>query len=258
MPVSLGFERLVDQIDSSARRMLAAVEAAGFDAEVVTCPSWDGRALIAHQAMVHRWAAAHIRGTDPDEAPNQTTIRETVDDLGAYFGEGRALLLTALREAPEDLSAMVFLNDAPPPKLFWARRQAHENTIHMVDALSATNGRVPSADSTAIDRDVALDGLDELLCGFFTRGRSKLFDGTEYDVVVAPTDASSRWRLHVAERMTVERGNDDASDTERDVRITGTAVELYLALWNRGDEVAVEGDDGLLERWRQAQRVRWS
>jgi len=149
---------------------------------------------------------------------------------------------------------MVFLNDAPPAKLFWARRQAHENTIHMVDALSAELGRVPTAGEAALERDVALDGIDELLCGFFTRGRSKLFDGTAYDVDVVPSDADRRWTLHVSERMTVNT----ASAGDAQVRISGPADAIYLALWNRGDEVEVSGDDGLLDRWRAAQRVRWS
>lgn len=254
VPASLSFERYVDVITTSASRMISTVERAGFDAEVVTCPTWDGRALIAHQAMVHRWATANLRGEDTSALPNQTTIRETIDDLGAYFREGLDGLVTALRDAPADLEALVFLNDAPPPKTFWARRQAHENTIHMVDAFSAVAGRVPTAAGVAIDVDVALDGIDELLCGFFTRGRSKIFDGTEYDVDVVPVDSDRRWTVHVAERLTaIADGATNAA-----VRITGPADAIYLALWNRGDEVEVTGDDSLLDRWRAAQRVRWS
>ena len=252
--VSLSFERYVDLIAASATRLIETVEGAGFDAEVVTCPTWDGRALVAHQAMVHRWAAAHVRGDDASAVPNQTQIRESVDDLGSYFREGVDRLVTALGAAPDNVEALVFLNDAPRPKLFWARRQAHETTVHMVDALSAALGRVPTAAETAIEADVAIDGIDELLCGFFTRGRSKIFDGTEYDVDVAPTDAGRRWTLHVAERMTTVAD----SDGDAPVRIAGSAQALYLALWNRGDEVEVSGDDRLLDRWRAAQRVRWS
>lgn len=254
MGAQLPFEHYVDAVAESATRMIETVEAAGFERDVVTCPSWDGRALIAHQAHVHRWAAAHVGGDDPDALPSQTEIRETVDDLGTYFREGLDGLLDALRSAPADLKAMVFLNDAPAPRLFWARRQAHENTIHMVDALSAGFGRSPSAEEVAVGHELAVDGLDELLCGFFTRGRSKLFDGTELDVTVAPSDSDRRWRLHIAEKMTVS--TDAAEDA--DIRITGTAAQIYLALWNRGDEVAITGDDTLLDRWRAAQRVRWS
>ena len=254
MPASLAFEEYTDLVAVSATRMIKTAEAAGFDAEVITCPTWDSRALIAHQTMVHRWAAANIRGENASAVPNQTEIRESVADLGTYFREGLDALIAALRDAPDDLKAMVFLNDAPPAKLFWARRQAHENTIHMVDALSADLGRVPPAGEAAVERDVAIDGLDELLCGFFTRGKSKIFDGTEYDVDVIPSDADRRWTLHVAERMTV--ATTSAGDAQ--VRISGPADAIYLALWNRGDEVEVSGDDRLLDRWRAAQRVRWS
>lgn len=240
--------------EAAGTRMVKTVEGAGFDADVVTCPTWDGRALIAHQAMVHRWATANLRGEDTSMLPNQTEIRESVEDLGSYFREGLDALVTALRDAPDDLQTLVFLNDAPPPKMFWARRQAHENTIHMVDALSAEAGRVSTAAEAAIDPDVALDGIDELLCGFFTRGRSKIYDGTEYDVDVVPTDTDRRWTVHVAEHLTATA--DAASNAA--VRIAGPADAIYLALWNRGNEVDVTGDDGLLDRWRAAQRVRWS
>ena len=40
--------------------------------------------------------------------------------------------------------------------------------------------------------------------------------------------------------------------------MTGTATQLYLALWNRGDEITAIGRPDVLERWRQTQRVRWS
>src|SRR3954451_1224139 len=168
VPASLPLERYIDLILTSGLRMVAAVESAGFEAEVITCPTWDGRALLAHQTMVHRWAAANLRGEDASAVPDQTEIRESIDDLGGYFRDGLDELLTALGEAPDDLQALVFLTDAPSAKQFWARRQAHENTIHMVDALSAERGRVPSAAETGIESDVALDGIDELLCGFFT------------------------------------------------------------------------------------------
>src|SRR5262245_2114998 len=171
MAASLGFERYVDLLATSAARMITTVEAAGFDADVVTCPSWDGRALIAHQAMVHRWAAARVRNEDTDAVTTEEEIRDTVDDLGGYFREGLTALVNTLQSAPEDLEAFVFLNDAPPPKVFWARRQSHENTIHMVDALSAALGKVPTAAEVGLDADVAVDGIDELLCGFFTRGK---------------------------------------------------------------------------------------
>ena len=46
------------------------VDHAGLRAPVPTCPDWTVRNLVAHQGMVHRWAAAIVRGErlDPDAA----------------------------------------------------------------------------------------------------------------------------------------------------------------------------------------------
>lgn len=250
MPTSLTLTEHLAALATAGPRLAEFAATAGWDAAVPTCPAWDVRALVAHQAMVHRWSTAQIVGTDPDAVPNQTALQEH-DDLAAYYNEGLDVLIAALRAAPEDLQAMTFLNDAPPPRQFWARRQAHETTMHAVDAQAAALGRTPTTSEVGVTTELAVDGLDELLCGFFTRGRSKLFDGEEYSFAVAPTDADAAWTVHVAERLTVSPGV-AAGDVPA---LRGTAAALYLALWNRGDEIA----DGhaLLARWRETQKVRW-
>ena len=43
---------------------------------------------------------------------------------------------------------------------------------------------------------------------------------------------------------------------DADHALTGSAVGLYLALWNRGDEI--EGDDATVTWWREVARIRWS
>lgn len=149
----------------------------------------------------------------------------------------------------------MFLNDAPPPRHFWARRQAHETTIHAVDALAAALGRLPTAAEAGIDHDVAVDGIDELVTGFFTRGRSRLAGEAPVSIAVAPTDAERGWTLAVADdRLATERVRRAAADAV----LTGTAAQLYLGLWNRGDEITGSGRPGLLARWREVQRVRWA
>ena len=184
MPSSLTFDEHVTALETAGGRLVAFAEDAGMDAPVPTCPAWTADALVAHQAMVHRWATAHVRGDDPATVPNQTEIRTTVADLPGYYREGLAGLTAALRAASPDLDAMTFLNDAGRPREFWARRQAHETTIHMVDAMAAKLGRPPTVDEAEIEPALAVDGIDELVRGFFTRGRSKLYDGSEYTVAV--------------------------------------------------------------------------
>jgi uncharacterized protein (TIGR03083 family) len=225
-------------------------------ASVPTCPEWRVADLVAHQAMVHRWAAAHVRGDDPDAVPSDTDILGSTDDLIGFYRDGLVALVDAMRAARHDLEAVTFLKDAPAPREFWARRQAHETTIHMADALAASLGRVPAANEVDIPPAVAADGIDELLRGFFTRGRSKLYDGTEYTLAVAPTDVPRRWVVNVAERLTVEPGDPDGDAA--DATITGTASQLYLALWNRGDEAHDVGRADVVDRWRATQRVTWN
>lgn len=257
MPTSLTFDVHLAALELAGPRLLELAVEAGMGAPVPTCPDWTVEALVAHQAMVHRWATSQVRGDDPDGVANENEIRSTVADLLGYYRDGHAALVAALRAAPADLDTMTFLKDAPAPREFWTRRQAHETTIHMVDALAAGLGRVPAADEAGVERAFAVDGLDELLRGFFTRGRSKLYDGEEQTVVVAPDDVPDRWILHVAERLTVEPPATAEPEDGDVVRITGTAAQLYLGLWNRGEELTVSGRPDLLERWRAVQQVTW-
>jgi uncharacterized protein (TIGR03083 family) len=259
VPTSLTFDEHLTALERAGTGLVARATAAGMGAPVPTCPDWTVTELVAHQAMVHRWAAAHVRSDNPDAVPDQTTIAAEVTELPTYFREGHAALIAALRAAPADLEAMTFLRDAPPPRDFWARRQAHETTVHMVDALAASLGRLPTAaeaEAAGIATPLALDGIDELLRGFLTRGRSKLYDGTPYAIDVVATDTGHAWRLQVDEKLTV--ANDGAAPPPggASATIAGTAIALYLGLWNRGDELTCTGAADTLDRWRAAQQVR--
>jgi len=240
-------------IRSGVDRMLAAHAEAGGAARVPTCPAWTADQLLAHQAMVHRWAAVNLRGEGQRPPLTQTRILAEVADLRGYLREGCDALLAALGKAPEDLRAMVFLNDAPPPRRFWARRQAHETTIHSVDAVAAALGRLPRADEVDIATELAVDGIDELLRGFLTRGArtTPVFAGEEFTFAVRPTDADVSWFVQVRDGPLALDGAGPA-----DVVLTGTAVQLYLGLWNRGAQIAETGERDILSRWRRV-RVRW-
>ena len=255
MSTSLTFDEHLAAVERSGGRLATYARQAGLGAPVPTCPPWGVAELVAHQAMVHRWSAAHICGGNPDVEPSATEILAADSDLLAFYDEGLGRLVAALRDAPPDLEALTFLKDPPAPREFWARRQAHETTIHMVDAHAALLGRPPSTDEAGIPPGFAADGVDELLRGFFTRGKSKLFEGKPFVVVVAPDDVERRWVVRVDERLTVDPGDDDVDDA--DARLTGSAAGLYLALWNRGDHIDVHGRLDVLERWHEVQRVTW-
>ena len=123
--------------------------------------------------MVHRWAAANLRGRTIEIDATERAGRRAPSPVD-WLRDGAIDLVAAITEAPDDVRTIVFLNDAPGPRAFWARRQCHETTIHAVDALAGALGRYPTAADTWIDPAVALDGIDELLAGFMTRNKSRL------------------------------------------------------------------------------------
>lgn len=258
MPVRMAFDEHVAVVRAAGERLARHVQGLDLGTPVPTCPRWTVADLLAHQTMVHRWATAHVGGGDPAAVPAQGRIIATQPDLLGHYREGVGPLVEALRAAGPDAEAMIFLRDAPAGGHFWARRQAHETTVHGVDALAARLGRVPTAleaAGSAVTPELALDGLDELLCGFVTRGRSKLVVDTAATVHVRPTDVDEQWTMRVAERIETTPGATTVD--EGDAIFSGTAVQLYLGLWNRGDEVVVRGRRELLEGWRTGQRVRW-
>ncbi|GAA5148027.1 maleylpyruvate isomerase family mycothiol-dependent enzyme [Nocardioides marinquilinus] len=241
MPTSLTLEQHLAGLHAAMLAFARHAGAAGLDVPVPTCPEWTVRRLVGHQGAVHRWAAGALRGEDLDWAPVEKAGRSSADPVD-WLRDGAIALVRALVEADDDTPAPVFLADPPAsPRRFWARRLCHETTIHGVDALAADLGRLPRAEETWIERDLALDGLDELLLGFVPRERSRL--RTEpgeapVTLVVRPTDADHAYTVRVSDDVPVTVRHDDGAAAAGDREVTGNAVQLYLALWHRSDELA--------------------
>ncbi|HEV3496554.1 MAG TPA: maleylpyruvate isomerase N-terminal domain-containing protein, partial [Actinomycetes bacterium] len=211
--------------------------------------------LVIHQGMVHRWAAANLRGQrDHDTAASQAEGKAAARLLD-WYSEGLAALVDTVRATAEDAKAMVFLRDAPPPRRFWARRQAHETTIHSVDAVSAVCRRWPTASDVEVDPVLAADGIDELLMGFITRGKGRLHSPEPYRLLVRTDDTGHAWTLRISDGPIVTT----PGVTDRPEAVfSGTAVQLYLSLWNRADEITTNGRSDLVDQWRKQIRIRWS
>ena len=245
--------------DTYLAHVLAQTEALAVDAtttgpalRVPSCPGWTVADLLAHLGQVHRWATAHV--SEPGSAPDFAALerqRPADEDLPAWLRNGAFDLHQALTAAPEDLQARTFLKDAPAPRLFWSRRQCHETTVHRVDGLAARLGRLPTAEEVDVSTELALDGLDELLTGFVPRSRSRLRSATPLRLLVRPTDSDERWTVTVTEAPPVTV----REQIEHDAVLTGTAAQLYLGLWNRGDEFVADGDPRAADLWRELQRV---
>ncbi|MFB9463876.1 maleylpyruvate isomerase family mycothiol-dependent enzyme [Streptomyces cinereospinus] len=239
----------LDTLDREGRLLAAAAAEAGTGAEVPTCPDWQVGDLLRHTGMVHRWAAAFVAQALTSFRPGEELPGLDGDDLLAWYRESHRGLVDTLAAAPPDVRCWQVL-PAPSPLAGWARRQAHETTVHRVDAESARGGA-----HAEIARDFAVDGIDELLRGFHARRKSAVRTEEPRVLRVRATDTGDAvWTVRLsAEPPVTEPGDAGAADCE----LGGPAVPLYLALWNRGPFPEVQGDAALAELWRERSGIVW-
>ena len=248
----------IEAVRNEGRRFAEAGASVSLDTPVEYCPGWNMRDLLRHLSEIHLWASAHValRATEM-WVDDLSELTGYWPDLAVFWPEDADLvdhylatnenLLKALENAPADLEAMTFL-PAPSPLAMWARRQAHEVAVHRYDAEHAA-GMI-----TGFDPDFAADGIDELLCSFAPR-RTILPVSWTKRMAVRTTDTSSAWVVTLGpDGIDTTREDGDA-----DCVLTGTAEDLYLMTWNRGDRetVSVTGDHSVLDTWHANQRVRW-
>ncbi|MEO5852521.1 MAG: maleylpyruvate isomerase family mycothiol-dependent enzyme [Nocardioides sp.] len=255
MPTELSMAEHLEGLRTAVVSLVRHAAAAGLDTAVPTCPDWTVRHLVAHQGMVHRWATAVLRGSEVDADALEGAGLAAADPL-SWLEDGAVDLAAAVHEAPEDVRTVVFLNDAPGPRQFWARRQCHETTMHAVDALAAALGRPPRAEETWIDPVLARDGIDELLGGFVTRNHSRVRSPDPFRLGVLPDDDAEGWLVEVGWAPAVTTRLPAGAVTDLDVELRSSSVALYLALWNRAEEVGAAPD--VWGRWRLQAPVRWT
>jgi len=245
----------IETLAAEGRLLADAADAAGTGAPVPTCPDWRVRDLLRHTAMVHAWAAAFVREGHTSYVPDGGEPELDGPELVAHFREGHRLLVEALGNAPQDVECWSFL-PAPSPLAFWARRQAHETTIHRVDAESARGGAL-----SPVAAEHALDGIDELLRGMHARPKSRVRTETPRTLRVRATDTDTVWTVRLsAEPPSAVREEAPGPAGAVDCELSGPAGTLYLALWNRLPLAAltVTGDEELPRLWRDNSSITWS
>ncbi|MDQ8702485.1 maleylpyruvate isomerase family mycothiol-dependent enzyme [Streptomyces sp. LHD-70] len=240
----------VQVLDREGRLLAHAAEEAGPGAAVATCPGWQVRDLLRHTGMVHRWATAYVAEGHTSYHPDGGLPDLDGKELLEWFRTGHAALVDALTSAPADLDCWTFL-PAPSPLAFWARRQAHETTVHRVDAESARL----STSHVAISPGFAVDGIDELLRGFHARRRSEVRTEKPAVLRVRATDTDDVWTVRLSQDAPVTTRDEEG---EADCELSGPAARVYLSLWNRLPAPRLTGDPGLARLWRETSAVTWS
>jgi uncharacterized protein (TIGR03083 family) len=247
---------LIEHLAAEGPLLAAAADRAGPDAPVPSCPGWLVRDLVRHTGGVHQWATSIV--ATPRVDAWDVDLDEVVgtwppdDGLVDWYRASHAALVDALRQADPAVECYTFLV-APSPLAMWARRQAHETTIHRVDAELAAGRTV-----TPCSPDFAADGIDELLACFITRGAKRLRLDPPRSLLVQATDTDDQWAMRFGSGAveTVRNGPKRAADAT----IEGPAGELYLALWSRRDLATVDatGDPAALAHVAENVHIRWS
>lgn len=246
---------LIDTLDVEGGRLVDAALRAGLDADVPHCPGWQVRQLLAHVAFVHGWAADYVGGAVtevlPEPSEEEIFTRAPGDDAIADWAlaQHRRLVL-ALRSAPADLACWTFLA-APSPLAMWSRRQAHETTIHRVDAEEAGRSSLHQ-----IDADFARDGIDEILHAFLARRRPRGPVGPpRRTIALHDTDSSASWSIRLFdETLDVVDGPGDG-----DLVVRAGAADLYLWLWQRRElnDLDTTGSADAAEEFRRLSTITW-
>lgn len=243
----LEYSHYGEALGNAASVMRSNAASTGLDTPVPTCPGWTVRDLLTHTGWVYRWAAGNVRGEKVPRREELEMEARAASDLLDWFDDGLVDILNALGNAPEEVDAPFFLPNAPATRLAWARRQAHESTIHAVDAMAARLGRSPDVTELWFSEALATDGIDEFVTGWLPL----LVDAAVTTLGII-TDEADAWLVGPTAGESRRVTPEEAAAVP--AQFSGSARGLYLGLWNRGDAFTVS-DPAALASWRASVQV---
>ena len=228
---------------------------------VPTCPGWTMTDLVLHLGVVHRMLAPVIaeRRTQPPQPGDQSGLGLQAEQQGwlppgrppadspvpggliDWFSAGAEALEARFRAASPDESAWSWSADHTVG--FWQQMQAIEAAVHRWDAERALGAARPLA------ADLAADAIGQTFERMLPMRRAVTHapPGTGERYLFRRTDGPGEWALcfdGAAARIAEQAQSPD-------VELAGTASDLALFLWHRGDtgRLDVRGDHSLLDRY---------
>jgi uncharacterized protein (TIGR03083 family) len=223
-------------------RALASVVVRDPSARVPTCPDWSLADLLAHVGSAHDWAEETVRTRATDFCPFAKPPKD-FEAVRSWYDEGVDQLLETLREVDPDEPVWNWLVMGAGPARFWQRRMAHETAVHRWDAENALSSGSP------IDKDLAVDGIDEYLSianfSLSMKPNEALTGGLGLDALDAPLSST----LTLTPAAIDQQEGLEGADTV----VRGSSSDLLLWLTGRRnvDEegVSVEGDRSVIDAW---------
>ncbi|GAA3544774.1 maleylpyruvate isomerase family mycothiol-dependent enzyme [Nocardioides daeguensis] len=203
----------IDLLERTTGELADVLATGDLAAAVPACPGWTLAGLGEHTRWVHAWATHAVTERSPDgDTPAPGRQR---DVLVAGYRDAAARLLDVLRATAPDTPVWTFGADTRAG--FWRRRQVHEVTMHLYDALDS-QARAGEWQPSA---ELGWDGVDEVATLFYPRqvrlGRTEPLAAP---VRLVATDLDRALVLEPAA----------AGDP---VELAAPANELLLMLWGR-------------------------
>ncbi|MFC9128587.1 maleylpyruvate isomerase family mycothiol-dependent enzyme [Streptomyces sp. NPDC057099] len=255
----LAHDRYCDEIAHQIGLMRSLMTSgADLSATVPTCPDWSLEELVRHTGGALRWVELMVRTRAQEEVPEEEVpgaegpeARGDAAALDAWLGEAGEQVVAALREAGPDAKVWGWagiLNAG-----FWARRMAHEVTVHRADA-TLTAGLpyevAPDIAADAIDEWLRIveyaqtDPHDQAARELRGPGRSIHLHATD-----TGAEVNAEWLIALTEDgVTWRRGHEKAT-----VALRGPLTSVLLAFYRRlpldAPELEVLGERELLEFW---------
>ncbi|RRO13095.1 maleylpyruvate isomerase family mycothiol-dependent enzyme [Saccharopolyspora rhizosphaerae] len=217
-----------------------AVQQAGPDVEVPSCPGWDVRQLTGHLARSYARARLSLQVEPGGFRPEAPEAPADFDAALSWWDELRSGLLTELSTMDPDRPVWAIFDGGTPTT--WARRVAHETAIHRLDAELALG----QGGDLVFDPELAADGIDELLVTLLPLGdwSSHQHSGT---VLYHAADAGRAWLVTYRPGGAPVIGGPADAGLETDGTVAGTADALYRRVWGRPSTALVTGDHALAD-----------
>lgn len=240
-------------IDASTAALAALVDCTDPELRIPTCPEWSLRQLATHVGRAHRWADEIVRTRSEKfidfAAVPDGKLPADPAGRGHWLTGGATSLIDTLRDAQE---ALVWTFDGMAPAAFWARRMAHETSVHCADAQLAAGDPVDMIPELAAD---AIDEWFEMISNPAEREDPRLaalpldqtlhVHATDQDLAVG-----GEWLItRAADGLKVTPGH-----AKGDAALSGQAGDLLLTLLGRrpanNDSVQVFGDQALASAYQ--------
>jgi uncharacterized protein (TIGR03083 family) len=241
------YDGYLERVREQAGALRAAAVKAGPEADVPTVPEWNVRRLVRHIARVHNWVVLSLDPEPGGTPPKAERPPEDWETLLTFWDDQVGNLVERMRERGPDAPAWTF-GTAVGTTGWWARRQAHETSIHRLDAEHAAHG--DAVDHLVFDPEFAADGIDEALTFMITRKPADA-SGT---VLYHAADAGRAWLVTAtagepprgAAELDSKIDGEIDSGLDADASVVGTADAVYRAVWRRPSHAVVSGDRTLV------------